>query len=352
MTTEAKSDPGWSWSGRAILHVLLALFFVVLALCSSSQDLFYLAAYIPPVLFLPLLALALLVVSLVFSFTCQSGKNLHLLCSLGMSVSLFLISLVVWKRDFEYGYTGSYDARILLGISGVFAFAVSLAWLTRRQRKTISMQQLAGSILFLSLVLGGAQQILRFDKMSSYELEIDAARELERAGIQLTWNDWSVSGVAIRNAGIRDGQLVRIGELPNLQLISLEGNPITDETLASISNVQNLHSLYLTDTNVGDHGLSYLENASNLQQLWLGGTEITDDGLSSLKNLRFLGYVDLSNTDVSDAGLQKLTHLKRMYYLHLPGTRVTKSGMESLGDVLPSCRIYGTPNGEPFTVER
>ena len=352
MKSDARADSSWNWCGRVVLHAVLALVFLGLCLWITSRDFFYLAAYVPPLLLLPLVVLGIAAASLVFSFTQGIGKNLHLLCSLFIAVSLFLISLAVWKRDFEYGYAESYDARLLLGINGGFAIAVALTWFVRRAHKTISIRQLAASILFISFVLAGTQQILRFDKMSSYDFEIGAARELERMGIQLTWDNWSVSGIAIRNAGIRDKQLERIGEFPNLQSLSLEGNPITDSTLASISDVRNLHGVYLTDTNIGDNGLAHLENAANLQQLWLRGTEITDHGLSSLKNLKSLSYVDLSNTDVSDVGLEKLTHLKNMYYLHLPGTRVTKSGMEALGDVLPNCRIYGTPDGEPFTVER
>ena len=96
----------------------------------------------------------------------------------------------------------------------------------------------------------------------------------------------------------------------------------------------------------------HLADAVNLDHLCLRGTAITDLGLSNLEKLRSLRYVDLSDTDVSDAGLEKLTHLKNMYYLHLPETKVTKSGMESLGRSLPNCRIYGTPNGEPFSVGR
>ncbi len=333
------------------LHIILVIAFMGLCFCSTSRDFFYLAAYFPPIFILPFLAMAIIVVSLSFTFASKTGRNFHLLGSLVIAVFLFFTSLVIWKRDFENGYTASYDGRLILCLSSCVGFAAGVSWLIRRQRKTISMRQLAGCTLFFSFVLAASQQILRFDKMASYNHEIDAARELERAGVQLTWDDWSVSGIAIRKAGIRDEQLERIDEFPNLRSISLEGNPVTDVTLASISNVRKLHGLYLTNTNVGDAGLTYLENAVNLQQLWLRGTAVTDEGLSSLKKLKLLGYVDLSNTDISDAGLKTLTHLKNMYYLHLPGTRVTKSGMESLGNELPGCRIYGTPGGEPFTVE-
>lgn len=352
MNSDARSDFSWACGGRVILHAILAFVFLVLTLyCATSQDFFYLAAYIPPLLLLPFLALAILVALLLFTFTQETGKNLHLLFSLGMCVSLFLTALIVWKRDFEYGYTGFYDAKIMLGISGCCATAAALTWLVRRPRKTISMRQLAGFTLFISFMLAASQQILRFDKMSNYQHEIDAAQELERAGVQVTWDNWSVSGLAIRNAGIRDEQLTRINEFPRLQSVSLEGNPVTDGTLASISNVHELHGVYLTDTNIGDGGLAHLANAVNLEQLWLRGTKITDDGLTNLRELKSLGYVDLSNTGISDAGLKRLTHLKRMYYLHLPGTQVTKSGMDSLGAVLPGCTIYGTPNGKPYTVE-
>jgi hypothetical protein len=172
MNSDVRSDPSWTWGGRVTLHAFLAFVFLGLTLfCTTSQDFFYLAAYIPPLLLLPFLALAILFVSLVFSFTLENGKNLHLFCSLGMSVSLFLTSLTVWKRDFEYGYIGFYDARVMLGISVCCASAVAVAWLRRRPRKTISMRQIAGFTLFISLMLAASQQILRFDKMSAYKLE-------------------------------------------------------------------------------------------------------------------------------------------------------------------------------------
>jgi hypothetical protein len=334
------------------LHFLLVIIFFWLSLVSTSQDLFYLSAYIPPLLLLPFITLAVAIASLVFSVACKTGKNFHLLGSAVISLFLFLISLMVWKRDFEHGYIGSIAARILLSVSVFCSFTVALAWLVRRKHKTISLKQLSGSFLCVTIFFAIVHQILRFDKMSSYKLEIDAARELKRAGFQLRWKDWSVSSVALRNSGIRDAQLKRIGEFKNLRSLSLEGNPVTDETLALISNVHKLHGIYLSETSIGDGGLTYLANAVNLEQLWLSGTAITDLGLSNLENLKSLRYVDLSKTVVSDAGLEKLTHLKNMHYLHLPETKVTKSGMASLGRALPNCRIYGTPNGEPFSVGR
>lgn len=323
-----------------------------LGFCSTSRDFFFLAAYVPAIFILPFLALVFIAVSLYFTFASKTGKNFHLLGSLTIALFLFFSSLVIWKRDFENGYTASYDGRLILCLSSCVGFAVGVSWLIRRERKTISIRQMAGCTLFFSFVLAASQQLLRFDKIPSYQLEIEAATELERVGVQVTWDDWSVSKIAIRNAGIRDKELARICEFPNLQSLSLEGNPITDDTLKSISNVRRLRGVYLTDTKVGDDGIKHLSNAVNIEQLWLRGTNVTDDGLAYLKNLASLGYVDLSNTSVSDKGLEKITHLKRMYYLHLPGTRVTRSGMDSLGELLPDCRIYGTPNGVPYTVER
>jgi hypothetical protein len=301
---------------------------------------------------LPYVALSIMVVSLALALLSKIGRSIHLSCTLGVSVLLFLTSLFVWKRDFEQGYNGMLDPQVMLGLSGCLALVTGITWLIRRDKKTVSIRQFACVTLVVALILAATQQVVRFDKMSSYEREVDAARELQRAGIQIIWDDWSVSQVAIRKSGIQDVQLERIKEFPHLRLLSLEGNPITDSTLACIANVEELYGIYLTDTDVGDAGLAYLANALNLEQLWLGGTKITDDGLVNLRRLTSLGYVDLSNTEVSDAGLEKLSHLKQMYYLHLPGTRVTKAGMEALGDALPGCRIYGTPNGKTYMVQR
>lgn len=352
MNSDVRFDFDWSWGGRVTIHFLLVIVFVLLCLVSTSEELFYLSAYVPPLLLLPFITLAVVIVSLVFSVACKKGKNFHLLSSAVISLILFLISLKVWKRDFEHGYIGSIDARILLSVNFCCSFTVALAWLVRRKHKTLSLKQLCGSFLCVTIFFAIVHQILRFDKMSSYNLEIGAARELERAGFQLKWKDWSVSSIALRYSGVTDAQLKRIGEFKNLRSLSLEGNPVTDETLALISNVQRLEQVDLSDTNIGDGGLIHLVDAVNLNHLCLRGTFITDRGLSNLGNLRSLGYVDLSDTDVSDAGLEKLTHLKNMYYLHLPETKVTKSGMEFLGRSLPNCRIYGTPNEEPFSVGR
>ncbi len=344
--------PDWNFDRRVVLHIILVIAFMWLVFCSTSRDFFYLAAYIPAISILPYLALLIIVVSLSLTFASKTGKNFHLLGSLTIAVYLFFTSLVVWKRGFESGYTVSEVSGLLLCLSSCVGFATAVSWFVRRERKTISLRQLAGCTLFVSLLLAATQQLLRFDKIPSYQLEIDAVRELERIGVHVTWDDWSVSGLAIRNAGIQDEQLVRICEFPNLRSLSLEGNPITDTTIKSIANVHRLHGVYLDDTKVGDDGIKHLSNAVNLEQLWLRGTNVTDSGLAYLENLALLGYVDLSNTSVSDKGLEKITHLKRMYYLHLPGTSVTRSGMDSLGEQLSNCTIYGTPGGVPYTVER
>ncbi len=352
MTADFDRDISWRWDGVVSLHFILTFVFWVLCLFATSADLNYLSAYIRPLRFAPDLALAVLLVLLAPTLARRNGKNLHLLIGLGASGFLYLRSISVWKRNFEYDYTSPINTWLMLGISGFCTIAIAVSWLLRRQRKTISIRQLAMTTFAIALVLAGTQHILRFDKLPSYHREIDAADQLRRAGVQLIWQDWSVSSIAIRNAGVGDEQLKRIGDFKSLRSISLEGNPITGRALSFISNASNLHDIYLTDTQVGDEGLVYLSEAVNLKQLWLRGTNITDAGLSHLKNLEAIGYLDLSNTSVSDAGLEKLKHLKRLYYLHLPGTRVTKSGMESLSKSLPYCRIYGTPDGQPLEVGR
>ncbi|MFO0943359.1 MAG: hypothetical protein U0930_21705 [Pirellulales bacterium] len=352
MNRDHNSELSWKWDGVVTLHLILSFVFLCLSLLSTSTDITYLSAYVWALAYVPLLAMALLIFLLFPTLARRNGKNLHLLFGLGTAVFLYLQSIWVWKRDFEYGYGISINPRIILGISVFCTLAIAVSWFLRRQQKTITVRQLAMTTFGVALGLAGTQHILRFDKMSSYRREIDAAEQLKLAGAQMTWKDWSVSSVAIRNAGVHDEQLERISEFKNLRSVSLEGNPITDKSLSFIPNVSNLHGIYLTDTQVGDEGLAYLADAMNLEELYLRGTNVTDAGLSNLKNLKAIGYLDLSNTTVSDAGLEKLKHLNRLYYLHLPGTRVTKAGMVSLGKSLPYCRIYGTPDGQPFEVDR
>ena len=99
---------------------------------------------------------------------------------------------------------------------------------------------------------------------------------------------------------------------------------------------------------ITDAGLVYVGELSNLEHLSLDHTSITGAGLVHLKaltnltflSLRRLGQVtELYGTEVTDAQLENFKGLSKLQRLHLEGTGVTDDGVKKLRRALPNCKI-------------
>ncbi len=82
----------------------------------------------------------------------------------------------------------------------------------------------------------------------------------------------------LRDAGVSDAQLKVVGQMPNLKLLRLEGNPVTDAGIANLGGLKSLRYLNLYGTKVGDASLAVLRRLPNLERVHAWQTGVTEAG--------------------------------------------------------------------------
>ncbi|CAN4101412.1 unnamed protein product [Withania somnifera] len=97
----------------------------------------------------------------------------------------------------------------------------------------------------------------------------------------------------------------RIGQLPNLNKISLRQNLITDATVEPLSSWHLISDLEV---------MELLENLKNLKELWLGRNRIRTVDLCGLKDIKKISLQ--SNRLTSMIGFQECIALEELYLSH------------------------------------
>jgi len=113
-----------------------------------------------------------------------------------------------------------------------------------------------------------------------------------------------------------DTFLERLGAMPHLRQLTLEGSHVTRSGLPLLSRWIALEELDLSGVPLGDADLSELTPLANLRVLWL------------------------SDTQISDQALGTLLAMKRLKTLGLQGTRITPEGVNRLREALPLAEIF------------
>jgi Leucine-rich repeat (LRR) protein len=110
-------------------------------------------------------------------------------------------------------------------------------------------------------------------------------------------------------------QMKHLPEMPELEILRLEGLNIGDRAVADLPRFENLRELDLNRARVSDRGLPPLARLKHLERLSLVDAPITDNAAPALAELRQLRYLDLS------------------------GARFTAAGVDALRKALPQCEI-------------
>lgn len=107
---------------------------------------------------------------------------------------------------------------------------------------------------------------------------------------QLIWLD-------LRNSGVKDEHLKKIGQLENLVKIDLSGNVISDTGIMHLVKLTNLKSLNLFNTQVSEGVLHIIPELTSLQKIYLWQTKIADSLVSKIqlenKNLKIISNRDM-----------------------------------------------------------
>ena len=125
---------------------------------------------------------------------------------------------------------------------------------------------------------------------------------------------------------LSDAELRHLRGLSQLKILEINHSPIDGSGL-DLANLRHLEELSLFQTSLNDAGAQRLEGLDQLCSLDISGTKITDQALVSLSRLKRLQSLDLSNTALSDAGLPRLAETPRLEVLCLANTQVTDAGL-------------------------
>lgn len=100
--------------------------------------------------------------------------------------------------------------------------------------------------------------------------------------------------------------LKEAGHFSGLEVIHLQGVPLTDDQLKSLANRRSLKFLAVSGSDITNAGLISLENCSKLEMLDLRVTRITDRAIESLAKIKSLTHVDLRHTHVTNTAAARL----------------------------------------------
>ncbi len=150
--------------------------------------------------------------------------------------------------------------------------------------------------------------------------------------------------MSIGNPALTDADVRALQGLPKLHTLGLMGAPIGDAALEVMKTLPSLRALNIIGTKVTDAGLAHLQGLTALEYLGLKDTAVTDAGLVHLKNLTGLETLNLADTKVTDAGLVHLAGMTRLEGLNLSNDQVTDAGLAHLGRVtgLGGLNVAGT----------
>lgn len=179
--------------------------------------------------------------------------------------------------------------------------------------------------------------------------EIPAAGPTQGADRERAATEWvlSAGGNVIVNFGSVTQKIGDRASIPAVtyvvNVVDLSGTRVRDADLARIADLPEVDWLNLLQTHVGDAGMRHVSKMTSLTRLWLLGTDVTDAGLREIRKLDRLKFLGLNGTKVSDAGIADLSAMTSLTGIDLRNTRVTPSGVVRLRTALPACRIQSAP---------
>jgi len=197
-------------------------------------------------------------------------------------------------------------SRLHLGCIGlILAIALTTAFVTRRQGREITRQELA--IKHVENLGGRADRL-------SVDLSYTKARGDD---LQILQPLTALKRLDVGHANLTSGDGIHLQALSHLEFLLLAGSNLSDGDLAALSDFSRLRSLSLRDVPITDAGLVHLASLTVLETLDLAGTHIHAAGLSALRSLPNLKSLTLSEHCITSHTLTTLSSLGSLQYVFL-----------------------------------
>ena len=148
----------------------------------------------------------------------------------------------------------------------------------------------------------------------------------------------AVTTLNLNGMPVSNRDLSPIGQLTELQSLSLADCDVGGEGLGALSRLGNLETLYLNRTKVNDADLADLRYFPKLTAIDLSGSAVSSD-LSPLVKLPKLKLVVLSNVSLEEGALAGLASTPALTRLNLSGASYAATDLENLKSAVPALVI-------------
>ncbi|MCA9225691.1 MAG: protein kinase [Planctomycetales bacterium] len=142
---------------------------------------------------------------------------------------------------------------------------------------------------------------------------------------------------------LRDEDLIGLDQFPELEVLRLNGTPLTNAGLSHIGKLTQLRELSVFATRITDPGIAQLRGLTQLQTLHLAITDITDDSLQHLSRMRRLEWLALVKCSrISGSGFQNLGELQQLKYLDMNMTALNDDGLHWIAQLQGLEQLHAT----------
>ncbi len=160
-------------------------------------------------------------------------------------------------------------------------------------------------------------------------INFTASRTLSDEHLSLLWKLPHLQNLDLTDTLITDEALKHVGNLPCLEILSLQNcYNITPAGLSHLNKLYYLFDLNLSNIPLKNAELNFLHKMVGLQHLDLSRCELTDTSLCPIKILFYLQTLDLGfNDELTDTGLVPLASLYSLQAIILIRTQITDEGL-------------------------
>lgn len=216
-------------------------------------------------------------------------------------------------------------------------------WWNRNERAIQALEGSGAQLTWIDTKGGTNKNITPLEESKKYfSIEITEQWRGGNGGLRHLSNVKQLRELYVfEDSGVTDAGVAHIGELSELERLTLWSRRVTDRGIRHLIDLKGLRRLDLAGLRIGDESLATFHEMSELEELILSETLVRGDGLANLHpNIRRLHLYD---TEVDDKAVVHLLSLPQLRYLGLYGTRVTDEGFLRLA-LLPNLEniIVGT----------
>ena len=161
-------------------------------------------------------------------------------------------------------------------------------------------------------------------------LSISGNPRLTDDGLRYLKATKSITCLALGETHVNLNDMYNWGGLSNIQMLDLENTKLNDRGVANVARLKALWSLNLNNTSISDAALAIIGTMTNLQELSLRNCAISSNGVNSLSRLTNLRTLDIRGTQIDDAAISSIANCQSLESLDLDDTHISDNALTAL----------------------